>query len=127
MIRGLTSSVSDRRRCAPYVAGFVLTKYGITDPRKQPSDLRGLPLRLRSAHANLMEVFPAFALVAALTQSLAPTNQVLINLLGLHVAIKSFVYWPVYAFNIAMPRTVSHIVTVSAVLNVAWRLALGAA
>ena len=36
--------------------------------------------------------FPSFALTAALTQATAPTDQHLINLLGLHVLAKVFVY-----------------------------------
>ncbi|CZR68557.1 uncharacterized protein PAC_18456 [Phialocephala subalpina] len=39
-------------------------------PRKDVNNLTGLPLRLRSAHYNLMEMFPGFALSAALTQVL---------------------------------------------------------
>ena len=61
-------------------------------PRKQVKNLEGLPLRLHSAHYNLMEMFPGFALSAALTQALAPGDQQLINLLGLHVLSKVFLY-----------------------------------
>ncbi|RMY84775.1 hypothetical protein D0862_11337 [Hortaea werneckii] len=59
-------------------------------PRKQVQKLEGLPLRLHSAHYNLMEMFPGFALSAALTQAIAPTDQTLVNLLGLHVLSKVF-------------------------------------
>lgn len=59
-------------------------------PRKQTQDLTGLPLRLHSAHYNLMEMFPGFALSAALAQTMAPGDQTLINLLGLHVLSKVF-------------------------------------
>ena len=59
-------------------------------PRKQTQALEGLPLRLHSAHYNLMEMFPGFALSAALAQSMAPGDQTLINLLGLHVLSKVF-------------------------------------
>ncbi|KAK5129762.1 hypothetical protein LTR08_002828 [Meristemomyces frigidus] len=59
-------------------------------PRAQFADLKGLPLRLYSAHYNMMEMFPGFALSAALTQTMAPSDQTLINLLGLHVISKVF-------------------------------------
>lgn len=61
------------------------------EPRKQVANLKGLPLRLYSAHYNLMEMFPGFALTAALAQAMAPADQSLINLLGLHVLAKCFV------------------------------------
>lgn len=60
-------------------------------PRKQVAGLTGLPLRLHSAHYNLLEMFPSWAIVAALTQAIAPADQSLINLLGLHVLSKVFV------------------------------------
>jgi len=59
-------------------------------PRKQVEKLEGLPLRLHSAHYNLMEMFPGFAITAALAQAMAPGDQALINLLGLHVISKVF-------------------------------------
>ena len=59
-------------------------------PRKQVAKLEGLPLRLHSAHYNLMEMFPGFALSAALAQTIAPGDQALVNLLGLHVLSKVF-------------------------------------
>lgn len=60
-------------------------------PRAQVASLKGLPLRLHSAHYHLMEMFPGFALTAALAQAMAPGDQTLINLLGLHVIAKCFV------------------------------------
>lgn len=59
-------------------------------PRSQLAELKGLPLRLYSAHANLMEMFGGFGLTAALAQAMAPGDQTLINLLGLHVISKVF-------------------------------------
>ena len=97
-----------------------------SDPRNQVNSLKGLPQRLRSAHYNMMEMFPGFALAAALTQVLAPTNQLLINLLGMHVLAKTAVYWPVYVMNLAIPRSAAHLFATSAVVNVAWQLACGA-
>lgn len=60
-------------------------------PRSHTKALTGLPLRLHSAHYNLMENFPAWAAAAALAQSLAPGDQHLINLLGLSALAKLFV------------------------------------
>lgn len=59
-------------------------------PRKQVANLEGLPLRMHSAHHNLMEMFPGWAVTAALAQAMAPGDQTLINLLGLHVISKCF-------------------------------------
>lgn len=70
------------------------------EPRAQVQNLRGLPLRLHSAHYNMLEKFPGFALSAALAQAMAPGEQSLINLLGLHVISKVFVYvvpWFLYS------------------------------
>ena len=106
----------------------VIPTPGLTppDPRKDIHNLRGLPLRMRSAHYNLMEMFPGFALAAALTQSLAPGNQQLINLLGLHVLVKCFLYYPCYLLNIAPLRATSHVFATGSVINVCWHLATGA-
>lgn len=61
-------------------------------PRKQVAGLKeGLPLRLYSAHYHLMEMFPGWAVVAALAQGIAPEDQGVVNLLGLHVVVKCFV------------------------------------
>jgi len=95
-------------------------------PRKDVNALTGLPLRLRSAHYNTMEMFPGFALAAALTQVSAPTNQSLINLLGLHVLLKTFVYYPAYVLDIAPLRSLAHLGATASVINVAWQLATGA-
>ena len=90
--------------------------------------LDGLPLRMRSAHYGLLENFAGFAAAAALAQSIAPNNEQLINLLGLHVISKVFLYYPTYVFGLASPlRTLSHIFATSAVINVCWKLASGAA
>ncbi|KAL2060109.1 hypothetical protein VTL71DRAFT_9931 [Oculimacula yallundae] len=97
-----------------------------SNPRKDVTSLRGLPLRLRSAHYNTMEMFPGFALAATLAQTTAPSNQVLINLLGLHVLAKVAVYYPAYLLDIAPLRSLAHFVATSSVINVAWQVAKGA-
>lgn len=76
-----------------------------------------------SAHYGLMENFGAYALAAALAQYLAPNDQEIINLLGYNALIKLFVYYPAYIFDIAPPRTLSHVSANAAVINVLWRLA----
>lgn len=79
---------------ASSVAGLIAAnKEGLDNnhPRAQAHNLQGLPLRLRSAHYHLMEMFSGFALAAALAQAMAPGDQTLINLLGLHVLSKLFV------------------------------------
>lgn len=97
-----------------------------TAPRAHTGSMSGLPLRLRSAHYNLMEMFPGFALAAALTQALAPANQNLINLLGLHVMAKLLLFYPAYLADIAPPRSLAHMIATGSVVNVAYKLALGA-
>jgi uncharacterized MAPEG superfamily protein len=72
-----------------------------------------------------MEVFPAFALAAALTATLAPTNQHLINLLGVHVVAKLFVFWPAYLANLDGLRGIGHLVSTGALVSTAYKLALG--
>lgn len=115
-------------------------------PRKYINSLDGLPLRLRSAHYALMENFPGssraikllpynrkvnmcftgFALAAALAQVLAPNDAQIVNLLGFHIIAKLLVHYPAYLGNIALPRTLAHISATSALINVCWRLAVGA-
>lgn len=88
--------------------------------------MTGLPLRLRSAHYHLMEMFPGFAVAALLTQVLAPNNAQLVNLLGLHVILKTLVFYPAYVMGIAVPRSMAHLVATASVINVCWQLAKGA-
>jgi len=71
-------------------------------------------------------MFPSWAIAAALTQMLAPANPQLINLLGLHVILKTMVFYPAYLLNIAPPRSLAHILSTSSVINVCWQLAKGA-
>lgn len=73
-----------------------------------------------------MEVFPGFALAAALAMTMAPTDRHVINLLGLHVISKLFLFWPSYLANLGVARTAGHILSVSSMVGVAWKLARGA-
>ena len=107
---GSTSSVAQTGKIAALGALYVTVTYAISGagsaagtasgneegrdndhPRSQVQNLKGLPLRLHSAHYNLMEMFPGWAISAALAQAMAPGDQTLINLLGLHVLSKVFV------------------------------------
>jgi uncharacterized MAPEG superfamily protein len=70
-----------------------------------------------------MEMFPGWALAAALAQTMAPGDHQIINLLGLHVLAKTLLYYPCYIFDVDGPRTLSHVVATASIINVAWRLA----
>lgn len=91
-------------------------------PRKHRQNMNGLPLRLMSAHHSLMEGFPLFATAACLAQGLAPGEQQILNLLGLHVVVKLFIFYPSYVFNISPMRSLSHLLSVAAILKVFWLL-----
>lgn len=80
-----------------------------------------------SAHYNILEMFPGFALAAALAQATAPANEQLVSLLGLHVLLKAFVYYPAYLFDVAPLRSVAHLGATASVIGVAWKIATGAA
>jgi uncharacterized MAPEG superfamily protein len=71
-----------------------------------------------------MEIFPGWALVATLAQTKASDDRQIINLLGLHVLTKTFLYSPAYILDIGAPRTLTHTVATASVINVAWRLAI---
>ncbi|KAJ5404531.1 hypothetical protein N7509_004402 [Penicillium cosmopolitanum] len=72
----------------------------LNHPRQHLGNMRGLPLCLRSAPSFLIEGFSGFAAVAALTQILDSDNRQIVNLLGLHVLLKVFVYYPSYILNV---------------------------
>lgn len=95
-------------------------------PRAHIHKLRGLPLKLRSAHYGLVENFAGYALAAALAVASGRADQRIVNLLGLHVLLKVFVYYGAYLTDVAPARTFSHVLATSAVVDVLWRLARGA-
>ena len=108
------------------VAGQAMSRpegHDNSHPRKHRQSMTGLPLRLMSAHHALMESFPLFASAASLAQGLAPGDQEILNLLGLHVLLKVFVFHPAYVFNIPPMRSLSHLLSISAILRVFWMLA----
>lgn len=94
--------------------------------RRHLGRLAGLPLRLYSAHQNLLETFPAWALGAALTQALRPGDAHLVGLLGLHVLAKVFVYYPAYLADVPAVRGATHLFANAAAINVCWKLATAA-
>lgn len=73
-----------------------------------------------------METFGGYALAASLAMALAPTNQHVVNLLGLHVMSKVFLFWPSYLANVGASRSIGHILSVGSLIGVAWKLARGA-
>lgn len=91
-------------------------------PREHRQNMKDLPLRLMSAHHSLMEIFPLFASAACLAQGLAPGEQQILNLLGFHVLLKLFIFYPSYVFNISPTRSLSHLLSVAAIFKVFWLL-----
>lgn len=94
-------------------------------PREHRQNMRGLPLRLMSAHHSLVENFPLFASAACLAQSLSRGDQQILNLLGFHVLLKVFVFYPSYVFNISPARSLSHLLSTAAIIRVFWLLITG--
>ena len=108
------------------VAGQAMSRpegHDNSHPRKHRQSMTGLPLRLMSAHHSLMESFPLFASAASLAQGLAPGEQEMVNLLGLHVLLKVFIFYPAYVFNVSPVRSLSHLLSTAAILRVLWMLA----
>ncbi|CBX97003.1 hypothetical protein IAQ61_008051 [Plenodomus lingam] len=97
----------------------------VEHPRAHIQELRGLPLRLHSAHYAVLENFGAFALTAALAQVTAPNDAQIVNLLGFHVIAKLLVHYPSYVGNVTLSRTAAHVSATAALMNVCWRLAAG--
>ncbi|CZT23341.1 uncharacterized protein RCC_09054 [Ramularia collo-cygni] len=96
--------------------------YDNKHPRANINNLTGLPLRLYSAHHQLIEHFPGWAIAAALAQAIAPGDQHIINLLGLHVIAKVLVFFPAYVMNVDAPRSLGHLAATSSMLNVLFQL-----
>ncbi|KAJ5270569.1 hypothetical protein N7497_008661 [Penicillium chrysogenum] len=108
------------------VAGQAMSRPNGLDndhPRKHRGNMEGLPLRLMSAHHSLVEIFPLFAAGACLAQVLAPGDQQILNLLGLHVLLKVFAFYPSYVVGFAPIRSLAHLLSVSAMVKVLWLLA----
>lgn len=90
--------ITDKQYRATYAFGSALSATAIDigtengrsneAPRKQVPSLVGLPDRLFASTQHTLEHFGGFALVAGLAQAIAPADQSIINLLGLHVITK---------------------------------------
>ncbi|KAL7412718.1 hypothetical protein BDY24DRAFT_392476 [Mrakia frigida] len=91
-------------------------------PRETKSLLQGLPGRLCSTHQALIEILPAYAVLLALTLSLAPTNAQAIHLLTLHVFLKTIVYIPSYVLDFDWGRSSAHILAVGSLVGCGWVL-----
>ncbi|CCA73516.1 hypothetical protein PIIN_07469 [Serendipita indica DSM 11827] len=96
------------------------------EPRKGKESLTGYCHRMVSAHANLMETFPLFAISVLFTQMIAPNNEHLVELVCLQAFAKTFVYIPSYISNVDLPRTISHFLSVGAALRTLTILAIHA-
>ncbi|KAI9657233.1 MAG: hypothetical protein M1831_004422 [Alyxoria varia] len=130
--------ISDKAKAIPALSLlYLFITYAASaggKPRKHEGTLTGLPLRLRSAHLNLMDTFPAYALSAALSYASltstrgnvnTPAQQLIVNLLGLHVLLKVFVYLPAYYGDVFPLRGPSHVMSIGVLGAVLWRLAGG--
>ncbi|KAL8293276.1 hypothetical protein RQP46_000970 [Phenoliferia psychrophenolica] len=98
-------------------------KYSNKEPRFAQRMLTGLGSRLMATHHNLMETMPVWSLAALLVQVLEPTSTQLTSLLALHVPLKTTLYPLGYITGVDSLRSVSHIVAISSLLPVFWKLA----
>lgn len=70
--------------------------------RKHRANMEGLPLHLMSGHHSMIENFPLFA----------ASDQQILNILGLHVLLKVFVFYPSYVVGFAPTRSPSHVLSI---------------
>jgi len=101
--------------------------YSNKEPRHAKVSLAGLPHRMTASHQNLLEIFPVYALAAALTLSAeitpgSPVYDQLVNLLVLHVFLKTFIYLPSYICDLHLVRSLAHFVAIGALLSNLWKL-----
>ncbi|KAJ6601170.1 hypothetical protein DFH09DRAFT_1020482 [Mycena vulgaris] len=97
--------------------------YKNKEPRFNKRNLpSGLPHRMVAAHEALYDIFPAYAVTAALLAvSMTPkSSSVPINALVLHVFFKIAVYCPAYLLDIDLVRSYSHMCSISALLVGLW-------
>ncbi|KAJ7330366.1 hypothetical protein DFH08DRAFT_312702 [Mycena albidolilacea] len=101
------------------------TGYKNKEPRLNKRTVAGgIPHRMVATHEALYDIFPAYAVAAALVASTftGPSASMVtaINALVLHVFLKLFVFAPVYLLGIDPVRTYSHMCAVAAVLVAIW-------
>jgi len=86
----------------------------------------GLPHRMIAAHEALIDIFPAYAVSAALVVSFLPSggfdSGVALNALTLHVFMKLFIYVPAYLLDVDSVRTSSHLLSVGFLLVALWSI-----
>jgi len=86
----------------------------------------GLPHRMIAAHEALLEIFPAFAVSAALVALSLPSApgisaaEAALNALTLHVFVKLFIYIPAYLLDWDVVRSSSHTLSVGLLLVALW-------
>ncbi|KAJ7248869.1 hypothetical protein B0H12DRAFT_712815 [Mycena haematopus] len=93
----------------------------------------GLPHRMIATHEALYDIFPAYAIAAALFASAftgplalsVPSASIALNALVLHVFLKLFVYTPSYLLNVDLVRSYSHMCAVAAVMLAIWGIVVG--
>ncbi|KAF8208055.1 hypothetical protein K438DRAFT_1754800 [Mycena galopus ATCC 62051] len=101
------------------------TGYKNKEPRLNKRNLTsGVPHRMVATHEALYDIFPAYAIAAALFASTATpfstSASTALNALVLHVFLKLFVFAPAYLLNVDLIRTCSHMCSVAAVLLAIW-------
>ncbi|KAJ6632232.1 hypothetical protein B0H10DRAFT_1976633 [Mycena sp. CBHHK59/15] len=97
--------------------------YKNREPRFNKRNLpSGLPHRMVATHEALYDIFPAYAVTAALlAASISPnSSSVPLNALVLHVFFKVAVYWPAYLLDLDVLRSYSHMCSISALLVGLW-------
>ncbi|KAJ6448863.1 hypothetical protein C8R47DRAFT_1171919 [Mycena vitilis] len=105
--------------------------YKNREPRLNKRNLSGLPHRMVATHEALYDIFPAYALTAALAAStLSPISSPsalssTLNPLVLHVFFKLAVFSPAYLLDIDIVRTYSHMCSVAALLVGMWGVVVG--
>ncbi|KAJ7101464.1 hypothetical protein B0H15DRAFT_816189 [Mycena belliarum] len=116
-----------------YIGSAVLSTYGQLlgnkggyknkEPRFNKRSLpSGLPHRMVATHEALYDIFPAYAVTAALLASTLTTNSssVPINALALHVFLKVAVFPAAYLLDIDPLRSASHMGSIAALLVALW-------
>ncbi|KAJ7126178.1 hypothetical protein C8R44DRAFT_980030 [Mycena epipterygia] len=98
--------------------------YKNKEPRQNKRNLTsGLPHRMVATHEALYDIFPAYAVTAALVAASASASSVpssSLNALVLHVFFKLAVFSPAYLLNVDMVRSYSHMCSISALLVGLW-------
>ncbi|KAJ7687856.1 hypothetical protein B0H17DRAFT_1300002 [Mycena rosella] len=118
---------------AVYIGSAAMSSYGQLlgnkagyknkEPRFNKRNIpSGLPHRMIATHEALYDIFPAYAVTAALlAATLTPQSSAApLNALVLHVFFKLAVYWPAYLLDVDVVRSYSHMCAVAALLVGLW-------